>query len=53
MISQLFSNQDIKHSNSPIVVRALLRTSMGITDLLLLPTSSYLGKTSFSKKQNY
>ena len=40
-----------KLTYSPIVARALPRTSKGITDLLLLPTSSNLGKASPSKKQ--
>ena len=35
----------------PIVARARPRTSKGITDLLLLPTSSNLSKASPSKKQ--
>ena len=39
--------------NSPIVARARPRTSKGITDLLLLPTSSNLSKASPSKKQTY
>ena len=42
-----------KLSYSPIVARALPRTSKGITDLLLLPTSSNLGKASPSKKQKF
>ena len=53
MISQLFSNLDRKHNNSPIVARARPKTSKGITDLLLLPTSSFLGKSSFLKKQQH
>ena len=40
-----------KLTYSPIVARALPRTSKGITDLLLLPTSSNLYKASPSKKQ--
>ena len=40
-----------KLTYSSIVARALPRTSKGITDLLLLPTSSNLYKASPSKKQ--
>ena len=40
-----------KLNYSSIVARAQPRTSKGITDLLLLQTSSNLCKTSPSKKQ--
>ena len=53
MISQLFSNNDINHYRLHIVVRALPRSSKGITDLLLLPSSSFLFKISPSKIQIY
>ena len=53
MIYQLFSNNDIRHNRFPIVARALPRSSKGITDLLLLPTSSFFFKTCPSQMQEY